>query len=87
MNWGYRPERKTSLAIPYVPLPSRRWHSVEILAAYFDISSIKALENKNQMIIENNPGLIFILDKDLKIIRANKTWVELSGYSQNKSFP
>ena len=53
--------------------PLRRWHNYEILAAYFDISSIKALENKNQMIIENNPGLIFILDKDLKIIRANKT--------------
>ena len=78
------PKGKLHLQFHYVPLPSEDGTINEILAAYFDISSIKALENKNQMIIENNPGLIFILDKDLKIIRANKTWVELSGYSQEQ---
>ncbi|KAF5091543.1 Methyl-accepting chemotaxis protein (MCP) signaling domain protein [anaerobic digester metagenome] len=78
------PKGKLHLQFHYVPLPSEDGTINEILAAYFDISSIKALEKKNQMIIENNPGLIFILDKDLKIIRANKTWVELSGYSQEQ---
>ncbi|NLV27197.1 MAG: PAS domain-containing protein [Methanomicrobiales archaeon] len=75
------PKGKLHLQFHYVPLPSEDGQINEILAAYFDISSIKALEKKNQMIIENNPGLIFILDKDLRIIRANKTWVDLSGYS------
>ncbi|MGV8110884.1 methyl-accepting chemotaxis protein [Methanospirillum sp.] len=75
------PKGKLHLKFHYVPLPSEDGRINEILAAYFDISFIKALEKKNQMIIENNPGLIFILDKELKIIRANKTWVELSGYS------
>ncbi|MGV8110888.1 methyl-accepting chemotaxis protein [Methanospirillum sp.] len=75
------PNGKLHLQFHYVPLPSEDGQINEILAAYFDISSIKALEKKNQMIIENNPGLIFILDKDLRIIRANKTWVDLSGYS------
>ena len=75
------PKGKLHLQFHYVPLPSEDGQINEILAAYFDISSIKALEKKNLMIIENNPGLIFILDKDLKIIRANQTWVDLSGYS------
>lgn len=75
------PKGKLHLKFHYVPLPSEDGEIKEILAAYFDITLMKTLERKNQTIIENNPGLIFILDKDLRIIRANKTWVSLSGYS------
>jgi len=75
------PKGKLHLKFHYVPLPSEDGEVKEILAAYFDITLMKTLERKNQTIIENNPGLIFILDKDLRIIRANKTWVSLSGYS------
>lgn len=75
------PKGKLHLNFHYVPLPSEDGQINEILAAYFDITSMKALEKKNQMIIENNPGLIFILDKNLRVIRANETWVNLSGYT------
>lgn len=75
------PKGKLHLNFHYVPLPNEEGQINEILAAYFDITAIKSLENKNKMIIENNPGLIFILDKNLNVIRANKTWVDLSGYT------
>lgn len=78
------PKGKIHLKFHYVPLPSEDGQINEVLAAYFDITAMKALEKKNQMIIENNPGLIFILSKDLRVIRANKTWVGLSGYSMDQ---
>ena len=75
------PKGKVHLNYHYVPLPSGDGQINDVLAAYFDITTMKALENRNQIIIENNPGLIFIIDKDLRVIRANKTWEKLSGYS------
>ena len=75
------PKGKVHLKYNYVPLPSGDGQINEILAAYFDITEMKTLERRNQMIIENNPGLIFIINKDLQVIRANKTWEDLSGYT------
>ena len=75
------PKGKIHLKCHYVPLPSGDGQIEEVLAAYFDITEMKALERRNQMIIENNPGLIFILNKNLQVIRANKTWEDLSGYT------
>jgi methyl-accepting chemotaxis protein len=75
------PKGKIHLKFHYVPITSEDGKINEILAAYFDITLMKSLEKKNQLIIDKNPGLIFIMDKDFRVIRANKTWENLSGYS------
>lgn len=75
------PKGRLFLKCHYVPLPSADGQIHEILAAYFDVTEMKALERRNLAIIENNPGLIFIVNKNLQVVRANKTWERVSGYS------
>lgn len=78
------PKGRLHLNYHYVPIVTEDGQIDEILAAYFDVSTMKTLEKKNELIIDNNPGLIFIMDTDFRIVRANKTWVDLSGYSQEE---
>lgn len=45
---------------------------------------IQYLKEKADMIIEKNPALIFIIEKNERILQTNQAWVDISGYSKEQ---
>ena len=55
-----------------------------IMAVIQDITQLKELKRRNEMMIEKNPGLMFLVNPSLQVIEANKTWEEISGYTHEE---
>lgn len=78
------PNGRVHLQYHYVPFVSEDGQIDEILAAYFDVTYLHSLAQRNRVLIEKNPTLFFILDKSLQITEANPSWVTVSGYSMDQ---
>ncbi|HPY61108.1 MAG TPA: PAS domain-containing protein, partial [Methanospirillum sp.] len=70
------PNGRLALVYHYTPVfHSRDRNEIEsLLAVYFDVTENRSLQRKNQLMIEKNPTLFFILDKSLNITEANPSW-------------
>jgi methyl-accepting chemotaxis protein len=45
---------------------------------------IQYLKEKADLIIEKNPALMFVIDKNMHINQTNQAWVDISGYSRDR---
>lgn len=81
------PNGRLALVYHYTPVfhPRDRDAIDSLLAVYFDVTENRSLQRKNQLMIEKNPTLFFILDKNLQITEANPSWEAFSGYTRDQA--
>ena len=75
--------------LPWIPLhplfsPADGSSIENLLAVYFDVTENRRLQRKNQLMIDNNPTLFFILDKNFQVIEANPAWEIITGYTRQQ---
>ena len=74
----------TSFAVQVAPLYDENGYITHLVEMSYDTTQLKALQEKYDDLFERVPCSISVIDRDLKIVRANRQQLETFGEVENQ---